>query len=77
MFKRRKLLYVLGTQAAILIGILIVTIIYKEILAISAKGDFRFGFTGDQIGDLPIAVALIIPLILYVISYRLFFRRQL
>jgi hypothetical protein len=76
-FKKRKLLYVFGTQAGMLIGLLIITIIYKEILAISPNGDFRVGFTGDQIKDLPIAVGLIIPLVLYVISYRLFFGRQL
>lgn len=75
-FKKRKLLYAIGTYFIFQFSLILSFAIWKSISSATGKTP-SFAFTADFTSSLPMVAMLVIPLGLYIISYRLFFKRQL
>lgn len=75
-FKKNKLLYSTVTFLALFIGITMLVTYLKSEFGV-APPVLMLVFIPSKLNNLSMVYPLIVPMILYFISYRLFFRRQL
>lgn len=75
-FKKNKLMYATVTFLALFIGITMLVTSYKSIFGVTPLV-LKLMIMPNQLNDLSMGVPFIFPIVLYFISYRLFFRRQL
>lgn len=76
-FKKRKLLFVILTYFSIQLLFMIVLIIWKFTFGNFALSAPSFAFFANPSSALLLIAGILIPISLYIISYRLFFKRQL
>lgn len=76
LFKKRKLLYAFVSYFIFQFSLIIIFVIWKSVSGGTGKIP-SFAFTANFTSALPLFTMTLIPLGLYIMSYHLFFKRQL